>query len=155
MFWEEIKGADGIVRQLQWTARVEGSLGAANGNTMTLSQYLGRGATSRGRTTIGQGLNMVVSTVPYLIDQNDVAAVVQGVANLQKALSTVANLTWLSPAPGQSAADYVANVSLQFDRRVSHLIFYRHPSPGNLAAPTTGWAPAKWAPTTAEMGALP
>lgn len=25
--WDEIKGKDGIVRQLQWTARVEGSLG--------------------------------------------------------------------------------------------------------------------------------
>ncbi len=32
MFWEEITGADGIVRQLQWTARVEGSLGAPNGS---------------------------------------------------------------------------------------------------------------------------
>lgn len=31
MFWEEIKGADGIVRQLQWTARVEGSLNVPNG----------------------------------------------------------------------------------------------------------------------------
>lgn len=24
-FWDEIKGPDGIVRQLQWTARVEGN----------------------------------------------------------------------------------------------------------------------------------
>jgi cellobiose dehydrogenase (acceptor) len=32
MFWDEITGADGITRQLQWTARVEGSLGAANGS---------------------------------------------------------------------------------------------------------------------------
>lgn len=24
-FWDEIKGSDGIVRQLQWTARVEGN----------------------------------------------------------------------------------------------------------------------------------
>jgi cellobiose dehydrogenase (acceptor) len=31
MFWEEIKGADGIIRQLQWTARVEGSFGTPNG----------------------------------------------------------------------------------------------------------------------------
>lgn len=33
MFWEEIKGADGIVRQLQWTARVEGSFDTPNGST--------------------------------------------------------------------------------------------------------------------------
>lgn len=31
-FWDEITGADGIVRQLQWTARVEGSDGIANGS---------------------------------------------------------------------------------------------------------------------------
>jgi len=30
-FWEEIKGADGVVRQLQWTARVEGSFDVPNG----------------------------------------------------------------------------------------------------------------------------
>jgi cellobiose dehydrogenase (acceptor) len=116
MFWEEIKGADGVTRQLQWTARVEGSLGAPNGQTMTLSQYLGRGALSRGRTTINQGLNMQVTTLPYLIDKNDVAAVVTGIANLQKALNTVQNLTWIYPAPGQSAADYVANVSLPLSK---------------------------------------
>jgi len=34
-FFDEIKGADGIVRQLEWTARVEGSGGTANGSKPT------------------------------------------------------------------------------------------------------------------------
>lgn len=52
MMWEEIKGPDGIVRQMQWTSRVEGSNGVPNGYSLTLSLCLGRGAVSRGRTTI-------------------------------------------------------------------------------------------------------
>jgi cellobiose dehydrogenase (acceptor) len=31
MMWEEITGPDGIVRQMQWTARVEGSNGEPDG----------------------------------------------------------------------------------------------------------------------------
>ncbi|KAL3423699.1 cellobiose dehydrogenase [Phlyctema vagabunda] len=112
LFWEEIKCADGITRQLQYTARVEGSEGEANGNTMTLSQYLGRGQTSRGRTTIGVGLNMVVSTLPWLQNNGDLEAVVTSIQNVQKALSTVKSLTWLQPAAGVSAADYVKNMPL-------------------------------------------
>lgn len=30
--WEEITGPDGIVRQMQWTSRVEGSNGASDGS---------------------------------------------------------------------------------------------------------------------------
>jgi len=111
LFWEVIKGADGINRQLQWTARVEGSLGAPNGKTMTLSQYLGRGAVSRGKLSIKADLSMAVSTSPYLHDPNDVAAVIKGIENIQAALSNVANLTWVYPPPGTSAADFVNNVS--------------------------------------------
>lgn len=111
MFWDVISGADGIDRQLQWTARVEGSLGEANGNTMTLSQYLGRGAVSRGRLNILKDLTMAVSQVPYLRDANDIAAVIKGIENLQQALSGVKNLTWLQPSPNVTATDYVNAVS--------------------------------------------
>lgn len=55
---------------------------------------------------------MTVSTVPYLHDANDIAAVIKGIENLQAALNTVPNLTWVDPAPGQSATNYVNNVSL-------------------------------------------
>ena len=119
--WDQIKGSDGITRQLQWTSRVEGSLGADNNNTMTISMYLGRGTTSRGAISITPNLDITVSTLPFLRDSNDVAAVVQGITNLQNALSNVKNLTWLSPAPGQSASDYVSSyVIAAGSRRSNH-----------------------------------
>jgi cellobiose dehydrogenase (acceptor) len=40
LMFEEIKGPDGIVRQFQWTSRVEGSGGVANGSkSLYLSHY--------------------------------------------------------------------------------------------------------------------
>ncbi|KAK5628404.1 hypothetical protein RRF57_004119 [Xylaria bambusicola] len=111
IFFDEIKGADGIVRQLEWTSRVEGSGGTNDIHAMTMSQYLGRGAVSRGRMTITKALTTVVSTVPYLRDDNDVQAVIQGIKNLQSALKNVANLTWLLPDPNTTVEDYVNNVS--------------------------------------------
>lgn len=123
MFWDEITGSDGIVRQLQWTARVEGSAGVENGNAMTMSQYLGRGATSRGRMTITSNLNTVVSTIPYLRNQNDVEAVIQGIKNLQDALKDVPNLNWSVPDPGTSVEDFVNHMLVSYtNRRSNHWI---------------------------------
>lgn len=110
MFWDEIKGADGVTRQLQWTARVEGSDGTPNGKAMTMSQYLGRGAKSRGKMSITTALTTVVSDLPYLKDAGDKAAVIQGIVNLQNALKGVKNLTWTYPNATTSAADHVNNV---------------------------------------------
>ncbi|KAF4631847.1 cellobiose dehydrogenase [Cudoniella acicularis] len=123
MMWEEVKGPDGIVRQFQWTARVEGSGGVPNGNTMTLSLYLGRGSVSRGRTTIGKGLNMVVSTLPYG-DKNDLATTAIAIDHMVSALKTVSNLTWVLPTANQSGADYLTTIPLTYAnigaRRANH-----------------------------------
>jgi cellobiose dehydrogenase (acceptor) len=90
---------------------------------MTMSQYLGRGAVSRGRMTIGPDLNTVVSTNPYLHDKNDQAAVVQGIKNLQAALKNVKNLTWVVPPPTQSVEDFVAGLpAVWASRRANHWI---------------------------------
>jgi cellobiose dehydrogenase (acceptor) len=110
MMWEEITGPDGIVRQMQWTARVEGSNGEPSGDTMTLSLYLGRGQLSRGRTTIQKGLNMIVSTLPYG-NVNDLAAVATAIDHMVAALTPVPGLTYLLPPPGTTGADYLASVS--------------------------------------------
>ncbi|EFQ32394.1 fungal cellulose binding domain-containing protein [Colletotrichum graminicola] len=123
LFFEEIKGADGITRQLQYTARMEGSLGVPDGQAITISQYLGRGATSRGRMTIGANLGTVVSTVPYLRDQNDVEAVIKGLENLQTSLKSVPNLVWNFPPPGTTVRDYVNNMVVSYsNRRANHWI---------------------------------
>lgn len=39
MMWEEITGPDGIVRQMQWTSRVEGSNGEPSGGKLTAIIY--------------------------------------------------------------------------------------------------------------------
>ncbi|KAL2755480.1 carbohydrate-binding module family 1 protein [Sodiomyces alcalophilus JCM 7366] len=123
LFFDEITGADGIVRQLQWTARIEGSEGEPDGDSITISQYLGRGATSRGRMTLTANLNTIVSDVPYLKDSEDVEAVIKGIENLQKALAGVPNLEWLHPAPNVSAREYVENMLVSYaNRRANHWI---------------------------------
>lgn len=78
---------------------------------MTMSQYLGRGAKSRGRMTITPGLSTVVSTHPYLRDPEDVKAVIQGIKNLQAALKGVEGLEWKVPDPSTTVEDFVNNVS--------------------------------------------
>lgn len=80
-------------------------------DAITMSQYLGRGAKSRGRMTINTGLSTVVSDVPYLKNEDDVEAVISGIENLREALSGVEGLTWLSPPADMSARDYVNDVS--------------------------------------------
>lgn len=75
-----------------------------------MSQYLGRGAKSRGRMTITRNLNTAVTTVPYLQDPNDVEAVIKGIENLQAALADVPGIEWQYPPPGVSAREYVEDV---------------------------------------------
>ncbi|KAF6794624.1 cellobiose dehydrogenase [Colletotrichum sojae] len=123
LFFEEIKGADGITRQMQYTARMEGSNGTPDGKAITISQYLGRGATSRGRMTIQANLGTVVSTLPYLRDQNDIEAVIKGIENVQAALKNVPNLNWTYPAAGTSVRDFVNNMLVSYsNRRANHWI---------------------------------
>lgn len=66
--------------------------------------------------TITKALTTVVSTVPYLQDKNDVAAVIQGIKNLQAALSGVKDLTWALPAPNTTVEDFVNDVRAPFLR---------------------------------------
>jgi cellobiose dehydrogenase (acceptor) len=100
---------------------------------MTLSLYLGRGAVSRGRTTIEKGLNMIVSTLPYG-NTNDLAATAVALDHMANALTTVPGLTYLygpkaSTNYSQSAhnltgAEFLASVPLTYAnigaRRANH-----------------------------------
>jgi cellobiose dehydrogenase (acceptor) len=78
---------------------------------MTMSQNLGRGSTSRGVLSIAGGLNMYVSTLPYLRTAGDLEAVIKGLENLQAAIATVPSIVWEVPAPGVNASDFVNSVS--------------------------------------------
>lgn len=90
-------------------------------DAMTMSQYLGRGQVSRGRTTITSGLSMSVSTQPFFHDDGDKEAVIQGIKNLQAALANVTDLVWVRPEPGQTAEDYVDSLLVTANgRRANH-----------------------------------
>ncbi|RGP81314.1 cellobiose dehydrogenase [Fusarium longipes] len=123
IIFDEIRGADGRTRSMQWTARVEASLGETSNKSITISQYLGRGAKSRGRMTITSALNTVVSENPYLNDAEDKKAVVAALDNLRKALSGVQGLEWLQPAPGVTSQKYVDDMVVSWsNRRANHWI---------------------------------
>jgi cellobiose dehydrogenase (acceptor) len=107
VFWHEVEGDDGITRQIQWTARVEGGHGITSKKAMTISQYLGRGATSRGRTTINGALDMSVSTVPYLRNKNDIAAVTSSIQTLFDSLASDPNIEVVYPKNGTSIASFL------------------------------------------------
>ncbi|KAI1260951.1 hypothetical protein F5Y18DRAFT_431739 [Xylariaceae sp. FL1019] len=121
VFWEEITGGDGQVRQLMWTARIEGADQTGSNNTMIMSQYLGRGSTSRGRMTIRQGLDTFVSDAPYLKDAEDKAAVVAGIDSLRKSITGYSNLTWAKPASNETTQAYVDGIEVSAaKRRANH-----------------------------------
>jgi cellobiose dehydrogenase (acceptor) len=124
LFFDEVRGADGVVRSLQYTARVEGNSYVPDGKAMVISQYLGRGAVSRGRMTISEGLNTIVSTVPYLRNNNDIEAVITSLEKLAASLtSKVKNLKIEWPVAGTSIRDHVKNMPVDTGtRRANHWI---------------------------------
>jgi cellobiose dehydrogenase (acceptor) len=120
--WEVIKGSDGVDRSMQYTARVEGPK-EGDVHSMTISQYLGRGSSSRGALSINGALGMFVSKAPYLNTQADTDAVIQGLKNIQKAIAKVPEITWEVPADNQTIEDYVASLpKTPAARRSNHWI---------------------------------
>lgn len=86
-----------------------------------MSQYLGRGQVSRGRTTISADLSMTVSTQPFFHNDGDKEAVIQGIKNIQAALAGVKGLEWIRPLGNQSAEDYVDSLLVTANgRRANH-----------------------------------
>lgn len=61
--------------------------------------------------TITRQLNTIVSTPPYLRDENDKKAVIQGLISLQESLKGVANLTWITPKTNVTAEQFINSVS--------------------------------------------
>ncbi|KAI1845097.1 hypothetical protein JX265_002817 [Neoarthrinium moseri] len=120
MFWDEIKTSDGKVRQLQYTSRVEGEDKTGTNKTMIMSQYLGRGSTSRGRMAITPQLTTVVAEHPYLRTEGDKEAVLKSLDNLRAALTPVKNLTWALPLANQTTANYVDSLVVSAAARRSN-----------------------------------
>ncbi|KXT01440.1 hypothetical protein AC578_9541 [Pseudocercospora eumusae] len=119
-FWQEIKGADGVTRQLQYTARVETSHDVVSDSAITITQYLGRGQTGRGKATINKGLNMAVSEVPYLQDEYDLAAVKAGLQSLLSALGADPSISIKYPSSNQTLDDFLANYPVTTSARTAN-----------------------------------
>lgn len=83
---------------------------------MTITQYLGTGTVSRGRVEIMGNMNTHVATPPYLRNQYDKEAVIQGIEYIRGVLSQVQNLTWVAPSVNQTTTAFVNSVSLSHDR---------------------------------------
>jgi len=117
MFWEVLKGPDGVDRHLQWQSRVEG----ATNTSMTVTQYLGTGSQSKGRMTITRQLNTFVQLAPYLHNEFDKEAVIRGIDNVKAVLSSIPGLTWISPPTNQTTADFVNSMpATAAKRRANH-----------------------------------
>lgn len=88
---------------------------------MTLSQYLGRGVVSRGKMGITRGLTTTVAEHPYLHDEGDLEAVIEGIQKVVDALSEVPDLQWVLPPPNGTVADYVNGLIVSpSNRRANH-----------------------------------
>lgn len=61
---------------------------------------------------ITRQLNTLVSIPPYLRNEADKAAVIQGLVNLQESLKDVPGLTWIKPGPNVTAEQFVNSVGL-------------------------------------------
>lgn len=111
VFWHDSVGPDGISRTSQWTSRVESSHGIKGNNTISLSHYLGRGKTSRGRTTISTGLNMIVAETPYINNDDDLAATKDAISTVLAALKANEQVKVVFPAGNTTLDDYLADYS--------------------------------------------
>jgi cellobiose dehydrogenase (acceptor) len=107
VFWHNQVGPDGISRSNQWSARVESSHGVKSNKSISLSHYLGRGKTSRGRTTITTGLNMVVSDTPYVNNENDLAATKDSIRTVIAALSADKQIDVVFPSKNTTLDAYL------------------------------------------------
>ncbi|KAI5356580.1 putative glucose-methanol-choline oxidoreductase, cellobiose dehydrogenase, cytochrome [Septoria linicola] len=116
-FWQEVEGADGITRQLHYTARIESSHDVKSNKSISITQYLGRGSTGRGVTTITAALNMVVSEVPYPSDGEDLAAIKTGIESLLSTLSIDSQIKIAYPPTNTSLDSWLADYPLTTSSR--------------------------------------
>ncbi|CAI0652749.1 unnamed protein product [Colletotrichum noveboracense] len=92
IMWEVVDGPDGP-RQFQYTARVAG----ATKNSMTISQFFGRGGTSVGAVTINPNLTII--------------------KNLMKALSTDPDIVFTHPPANMTVEQYIEEMPVNLQRR--------------------------------------
>lgn len=121
---------------------------------MTITQYLGNGAISRGRLTITPQLNTQVATAPYLRNATDKEAVIQGIDTMRAALKNVQGLTWIRPTDGQTTTAFVNSVGATRNFIERMLMGYRSLLFQPRATRTTGPGLTRLARTMDVVAAL-
>lgn len=120
IFWDEITGSDGSVRQFQYTSRIEASHGITSNQTQTITQYLGRGKTSTGRVTMTPNLDLDISTLPYINTAEDKAAIIAGINKVRKAFSNSSTISVVYPAANQTTEDFLTAYPLTVSERTAN-----------------------------------
>ena len=80
-------------------------------DSITLTQVLGRGSSSRGRMTISSRLSTLASVPPYLRNDLDREVVIKSFENVQKIMGTVDEVSWTMPPPYLTPRQFVETVS--------------------------------------------
>ncbi len=71
--------------------------------------------------TITRRLDTFVTLAPYLHDDFDKEAVIRGIENIQTTLSSIQNLTWITPTPNITVAAFVNSLPVTAaKRRANH-----------------------------------
>ncbi|KAK1542421.1 cellobiose dehydrogenase [Colletotrichum paranaense] len=124
IFWDAVKGEDGIERGFQWMSYVSGPHKGKTYNTSGMAAALGLGKTSRGRATINSSLIMNVSVFSYFNDEGnlDFVTVVTTVSRVIKAIPSIPGATMINPAPSQDVRDYVQKLFVDIGRTANHWV---------------------------------
>ncbi|KAK1488811.1 cellobiose dehydrogenase-1 [Colletotrichum abscissum] len=101
IFWDAVKGEDGIERWFQWTSYVGGPHKGKTYNTSGMAAALGLGKTSRGRATINSSLIMNWSCQGNFIHSRRYN---------------------INPAPSQDVRDYVQKLFGDIGRTANHWV---------------------------------
>lgn len=139
---------ESTTRQFQYTSRIAG----ATNNSMTMTQFLGRGMTSKGALSIESNLTMTFSSMPFLRTEDDRLAIIMGIKRVVAALSANPEITFTQPPSNMTVEAWVDSVRLLLDTTHMHTDMLTMSLPSSKphstnAAASTTWAPPSWAPT--------
>ncbi|KAI0055955.1 cellobiose dehydrogenase [Artomyces pyxidatus] len=111
-FWRSYNGSDGITRSMQGTVRPgAASINTTNtynaSNIFTITAYLSRGITSRGRLGVTASLNALPLVDPWFADPVDKEVLLIALKDIVSDITSVANLTLITPDNHMTIDEYV------------------------------------------------
>lgn len=83
--------------QLQWTGRTSAFHNFTGPDLLLMTNYLSSGQTSRGRISLTPELNLIIYESPYLVTEEDTAAVIRSFHDVLAGVKAVPGLELLLP----------------------------------------------------------